>query len=103
MKIFISIIAISLLVLLVVMNKSREVQTMNTAMADGILQSIEEAKKTDCEHFNVPIQGTNNSVAFSNDGTVSVHIGNSEQTFEVTSIQQMHRFYDLHKLLQSPR
>jgi hypothetical protein len=103
MKIFISIIAIALLILLVVMNKSREVQTMNTAIADGILQSIEESKKTDCEHFIVPIKGTNNNVAFRDDGTVFVHIGNSEQTFEVTSIQQMHRFYDLHKLLQSPR
>lgn len=88
MKIFISITAIALIVLLLAMNKSHDGQpgkTINTIMTDGILQSIEEDKKSSCENFVVPIQGTNNTVAFRDDGTVLIRVYNSRQTFNVTN------------------
>ena len=106
MKLFISIIIIGLLILSLAMNNSSDSypgKSINTIMGDGILQSIEEVKKTDCEHFIVPIGNTNNNVAFRNDGTVHVQMGSSKQTFDITELQQMHRLCDMAKLIQKPR
>jgi hypothetical protein len=77
--------------------------TIKKIMGDGILQSLDDEKNSRYEHFSIPIGSTNNKLTFSENGKVYVQIQNSNQTFDISGLQQVHRLNDLKIFLQQSR
>jgi hypothetical protein len=102
MKTFISIIIVGLGIFCLSVYKPPSMyqhKTLDNIMGDGILQSLEDEKNSDCGYFSVSPGTMHDNVEFKENGKVYVQLSNSRQTFDITELQQLHRLCNFKKKL----
>ena len=74
-------------------------ETLNQIMGDGIIERLEKQKDSGSEYFSTTVNNSSD-ILFREDGKVYLRLKKTEQTFDITEVQQLHRLEEFKNFIQ---